>query len=276
MMNLQGLHMTGLKHNSLEPRDVPGLKIWLRIPEGITVYANNPGWPRTIADLSGNGNHFSAPLAGYSYAGELYSTSMGMALRGSGGNLYKMACVNQNAHRFLSDGSPFMVLWVLRAAVSSNVGNIVNLNTTITPNYSVSVITLTDHNSVTRTIRGSSNSPTAIPLTISGAEPNRLVTSRAYLYSDVNYGYNVDGRDTRVTINDVLISQQNWNAPPLIVNGDMPTPLALHLGNFPPTYELLMYDLSGYSREEIDLYASLLKTEYLWKRYPVLRTNSTP
>jgi len=248
-MYFQGGILEGFKYGGASPLDFTGLVSWHRSTEVTFLYGSIINtWP----DLSGNANHL------VSFNGnKLENTPMGLAVVGTSGNsrLYPPF----DKHNFMIDGSPFTMITVAYGSgVRYTIWDATGSGNQFAMTYGSTGVTHQMYNISSQ-------------LTLNFSPTYPSILNRPNIMTFNGYGYNVTDNDVSSYVNNIVTPSGSANYI-RVPNIDPATPK--RFGLFTPSggkwCELIIYNQTGKTREQIDIEITRLYNEYLLIRYPIM------
>lgn len=258
-MQFKGGKIQAARYGQTNPKDYAGLVGWWHLREGLSYFRGDLA--ASIADQSGNGTgkNLSAQT-GSSSMGRVGNTPYGLGLYAtSGGNSIGVTAAN-GAFGFLSDGSPFTFITILK-----NVANASGISIASNQFASPSLGLGWQPPSSFRTLRYSNAAGTNI-----ASNGNLSVPAGNCVEVLVNYGYN-NG------VNPPMVSYHNGSVLASHVFNSAPAPapaasrFALNIVANPNAisylYEMIVYNNTGKTKAQIDFEMSSLYNNYIKVKY---------
>lgn len=268
-MNIQGLSLQGAGYGGLSPKDITGLKIWLKASSGVEFQLGNA--VNKWNDLSGNENHF-LPLNGSGsiapYAGVLINTQAGLALSGLSGSGAYLTCLNLQAHNFLLDGSPYSLMLIQRVRNLEGSTTIIRNIPQQNANSLLYQLYLPNGATVPQTVFQFRDSSANTRINVQIDTPE-LVSNTNNIVNFTNYGYGSQAEPFHFLFNNEIKATRAYVAPPIYTPANA---LSYQPNVRNAIYEIIIYDHTGKTPLQIDQEMQNLYDNYILKQYPLLWT----
>jgi hypothetical protein len=259
-MVFKGGSIKGARYGQTNPKDYTGLVAWWHLREGLSYYRGDLA--SSLADLSGIGaGKMLTPPSGVTNIGRVANTPYGLGLYAtSGGNSIGLTGPN-GAFGFLSDGSPFTHIAIMKNVTNSsgisigsnNAGNISSLGLGWQPPSSF------------RTLRLYNAAGTNI---ISNG--NMTMPAGNCVEATVCYGYNNGVTPPMVSYhNGSVLQTHTYNSAPspAPVNSRFQLNIVANPNQLSYLYEMIIYNNTGKAKAQIDFEMNALYNNYIKVKY---------
>ena len=269
-MNLEGVKIEGARYGGLTPLDYGGLQAWYKATDGVKLYTGNQ--VKSWDDLSGNNRHLTAinrgTLAQVNSAGNLINTSNGLAYSNDNGTAGLSCITDYTFKKMLYDGRPMTCITVFKittfvtstgfrflASSISTSGNGFFQHGAPTASYPIRTLnqgTIIANNDMVNAFTGTGGHVVSV--------------------IDIGYVSSSSTQHRRAFLDGVENNRRKFTSAPSTLD-DSTSPFSLQASSNNALYEVILYDNTGKSEQQILDEHSRLITEYINPRYPNLYTS---